>query len=53
MLNVLEEVKDHVVNHVIIGDFIKKVCKQLFSKKLIMRIILRQKQLRTKDSIEV
>lgn len=42
-----------MANHIIIGSFIKKVCKQIFSKKLIIKIILRVKQSYTEGYIRV
>lgn len=42
-----------MANNVIIGSFIKKMCKRLFSKKLIMRITLREGQSRTESYIDI
>ena len=53
MLRVLVEVGSHMANNVIIGSFIKKMCKRLFSKKLIMRITLREGQSRTESYIDI
>lgn len=50
----LGEIGGHMANHVITGKvFIKKVCKQLFLTQLIMEIILKEGQSRTKSYLEV
>lgn len=54
MLSVLGKAGDHVNNLMIIGNvFIEKVCKQLFSTKLMIRIILKEGQSYAKNYIEV
>ena len=50
----LKEIGDHVANHVIIGNvLIKKICKQLFSTKLMIGIILKGGQSYAESYIEV
>lgn len=54
MLDMLEESKKHVTNHIIIRSvFIEKVYKQLFLTKLIIGIILKGGQSHAKSYIEV
>ena len=54
MLSMLREAEGHVANHVIIENiFIKKVRKQLFLTKFMMRIILRGRRSYDKWFIKV